>query len=120
MKAMGSEAMKRKYEEGPVGHLTVFPNGLPNMGKYLVQWFLWTLVVSLVAACLAGRVCGLSHAHAHAAAKLAGAITFIAHGFGTVTESIWMGRPWSTSAKHLVDAALYGIGATLVFYWLWP
>lgn len=120
MKEMGSDAMKKKYEEGPVGHLTVLSNGVHNMGKYLGQWFLWALIVSIVAAYLAGRIFGLDPVHAHRAAKLVGAVTFIAHGFGTVTESIWMGRPWSTSAKHLVDAALYGLGAGAVFLWLWP
>jgi len=53
-------------------------------------------------------------------AKLVGSVTFIAHGFGSVTESIWMGRSWSTTAKNLLDAALYGISSGLVFYYLWP
>ena len=120
MKDMGSEAMQQKYREGPVGHLTLLPNGTPNMGKYLGLWFVWSLVIAIVAAYLASRLIGWDHSHARAAAKLVGAVTFIAHGFGTVTESIWMGRPWSSSAKHLLDAALYGIGSALVFCWLWP
>ncbi|WP_415907847.1 hypothetical protein [Oleiharenicola sp. Vm1] len=120
MKDMGSEAMKQKYQEGPVAHLTIGPNGQPNMGKYLGQWFLWSLVVAAVAGYLAGRVFGLDHNHARAAAKLVGAVTFIAHGFGTVTESIWMMRPWSGSAKYLLDAALYAAGSAAVFFWLWP
>ena len=62
----------------------------------------------------------MNHAYAVAAAKLVGAVSFTAHGFGTVTESIWMGRPWSGSAKYLLDAALYGIGSAFVFLWLWP
>lgn len=120
MKEMGSEAMLKKYREGPVGHITLLPNGAPNMGKHLGLWFLWCLVTAAVAAYLAGRLFGLDHAHACGAAKLVGAVTFIAHGFGTVTESIWMGRPWSSSAKHLLDAALYAVGSGLVFCWLWP
>lgn len=120
MKDMNSEPMQRKYREGPVGHLTLIPSGVPNMGKYLGQWFLWSLVIATVAAYLTARVYGLNPAHVRGAAKLFGAITFIAHGFGTITESIWMGRPWSSSAKHILDAALYAIGSALVFYWLWP
>jgi hypothetical protein len=120
MKDMGSEAMKKKYQEGPVGHLTLMPNGTPAMGKYLGLWFLWSLAISVVAAYLASRVYGLDHTPVRGAAKLVGAVTFIAHGFGTVTESIWMGRPWSSSAKHVLDAALYAVGSGLVFCWLWP
>lgn len=120
MKDMGSEAMLQKYREGPVGHFTLGPTGVPNMGKYLGMWFVWSVIVAAVAGYLAARVFGLSHVPAHGAAKLVAAITFIAHGFGTVTESIWMMRPWSSSAKYLLDAALYGLGSGLVFLWLWP
>jgi hypothetical protein len=121
MKDMATPEMKRKYEEGPVAHLTVLPNGAPKMGKYLGQWFLWSLVVSIVAAYLAVRIYDFGHPNqARGAAKLVGAITFIAHGFGTVTESIWTGRPWGQTVKYLIDAALYGAGAGAVFYYMWP
>ena len=120
MKDMGNEAMLQKYREGPVGHFTLGPGGVPNLGKYLGQWFLWSLIIAAVTAFLAARVYGLNPAHARSAAKLVGALTFIAHGFGTVTESIWMMRSWSASAKHILDAALYAIGSGLVFFWLWP
>ena len=120
MKDMSGDVMKRKYQEGPVGHLTLLPNGVPNMGKYLGQWFVWALVIAVVAGYLAGTIYGLNHMRAHSAAKLVGAISFIAHGFGTITESIWTGRPWSQSVKYLVDAALYALGSGFVFFWLWP
>lgn len=120
MKAMGTEAMQRKYREGPIAHVIVGPNGVPNMGKYLGTWFVWCLIVAAIAGCLAGHAFGLDPVHARRAAKLVGAITFIAHGFGSVTESIWMMRRWSETARHLLDAALYAIGSGLVFLWLWP
>lgn len=120
MKQMGGEVMQTKYRDGPVGHIMLAPTGVPNMGKYLGLWFLWSLAVAVVAAFLAAQLFGLDPARARAAAKLVGAVTFIAHGFGTVQESIWMARPWSSSVKYLLDAALYGLGSGLVFFWLWP
>ena len=120
MKDMASEAMKKKYAEGPVGHITIMPNGQPNMGKYLGLWFLLCLLVSAVAGCLVSRLIPMDHRLALGAAKLAGAVSFIGYGFGTFQESIWMGRPCSSSAKYLLDAALYALGTALVFYWLWP
>lgn len=120
MKQMSSEVMQTKYREGPVGHIMLAPAGVPNMGKYLGLWFLWSLAVAVVAAFLAAQLFGLDPARARAAAKLVGAVTFVAYGFGTVQESIWMARPWSSSAKYLLDAALYGVGSGLVFFWLWP
>ncbi|MDB6127330.1 MAG: hypothetical protein JWM35_1226 [Verrucomicrobia bacterium] len=120
MKEMSGEVMTKKYTEGPVGHLTLLPNGMPKMGKYLGQWFVWSLVIAVVAAYIAARVYGLDHIHARSAAKMVGAISFIAHGFGTITESIWTGRPWSQSVKYLIDAAMYAVGSGFVFCWLWP
>ena len=120
MKDMGSDTMKQKYAEGPVGHITLLPPGAPAMGKYLGMWFVWSLVIAAVAAYLASKLIRFDHSHAQRAAKVVGAVTFIAHGFGTITESIWVGRPWGQSVKYLIDAALYAVGSALVFCWLWP
>lgn len=119
MKDMGSEAMKKKYQEGPILHLTVFPNGLPNMGKYLGQWFLLCLLVSATVAFLTAKAYAIDPAMARPAAKFASAISFVAYGFGTLPESIWLGRSWGTSLRYLADSALYAIGTGLVFLWLW-
>jgi hypothetical protein len=119
MKAMGDPEMVKKYQEGPIAHIIVYPKGVPNMGKYLGQWFAWTVVVATLAAYLAARACGVDPAAAGHAAKWGASITFIAHGLGTVQESIWSGRSWSSSAKYLLDAALYAAGTWAVFLWLW-
>jgi hypothetical protein len=120
MKEMGSDVMLKKYREGPVGHLTLAPAGPPGMGKALGLWFLFTLVIAVVAAAVVTQVFGLDPTRAGAAARLVGVVSFIAYGFGTITESIWMVRPWFSSAKYLLDAALYATGSALVFFWLWP
>jgi hypothetical protein len=44
VKDMCSPEMQEKYNQGPVGYLTVLPNGQPAMGKNLVLWFLYPLV----------------------------------------------------------------------------
>jgi hypothetical protein len=120
MKEMASPEMQAKYREGPVGHLTILPNVVPNMGKYLGQWFLLCLLVSTVVGFLVAKVYGLNGTPALGAAKFVGAVTFIAHGFGTLSSSIWEGRPWGQSMKYVLDAVLYAIGSAAVFYWLWP
>lgn len=119
MKEMGTEAMMLKYREGPVGHVTLAPSGTPNIGKSLGTWFLFSLIVAAVAAWIASQARGLD-AEAPAAALLVAQISFVAYGFGTITESIWMSRPWSSSVKYILDSALYAAGSGAVFYWLWP
>ena len=120
MKDLATESMQKKYLEGPVGFLRLNAPGPVNMGKSLGIWFLFTLFVTAVAGYLAMRVCGMDPTQGLRAGKWAGSIAFIAFGFGGVPESIWMGRPWISTAKYLLDAALYGLGTGAVFWWLWP
>lgn len=118
MKEMGSEAMQKKYAEGPNAVIVFGPNGQPNMGQLLGQWFVLCLVVSTVAAFLALKAYGLA-APAQGAAKMAGVAAFVAYGFGTVQESIWMYRSWASTAKYLLDSTLYALGTAAVFYFTW-
>ena len=39
MKEMGEPEFVEKLNLGPVGHMTILPNGPWNMGKSLGQWF---------------------------------------------------------------------------------
>ena len=55
MQDMRSPAFMEKLKQGPVVVLTVMPNEYTSMGKSLVQWFIYSLVVSLFAAYIAGR-----------------------------------------------------------------
>ena len=120
MKEMASEAMVRKYQEGPVAQMAVGPSGAPNIGKHLGQWFVVTVFVSAVAAFLATRFVAFDAGQAARAAKFVGVVSFLAYGIGTIQESIWAMRPWSSTVKYLIDSALYGVGTGLVFWWLWP
>src|SRR5438874_13173025 len=52
---MKSAPVIEKMKRGPVGLLTVLPSGPPAMGKNMVQWFLYCLVISIFAAYLSGR-----------------------------------------------------------------
>src|SRR5210317_1695928 len=36
-----SEGYKEKAENGPVAFLNVFPNGVPDMGRSLIHWFVY-------------------------------------------------------------------------------
>jgi hypothetical protein len=120
MKEMAGEAMMKKYRDGPVGFVALSAPGPMNLGRFLGQWIVLTLLVATAAGYLAGRIFGLDPGSAGGAAKLVGAVTFLAYGVGTVSDSIWMGRPWPVTARHLCDSALYAIGTWGMFLWLWP
>lgn len=116
---MKDPAIQKKYEEGPVALITVLRNGPPNLGKHLVQWFLFCLLVSFVTGYVARHTLspgtdGLN------VLRVTGTLAFIAYGFGYFQDSIWKGIPWSNSLRGLIDAAVYAVVTGLVFRFLWP
>ena len=119
MKAMQAVEMQKKYSEGPIGFLTVKENGPPAMGGALAKWFVLNLVVATIAAAVAVQVYGLQGS-AHYAGHLVGILSFLTYAGGSVQAGIWMGKPWISVAKDLLDAAIYAIVSNLVFWYLWP
>jgi len=116
---MKDPAIQKKYADGPVALITVLRNGPPAMGKYLVQWFLFCLLVSFVTGYVARHTLvpgedGLN------VLRITGTLAFIAYGFGYLQDAIWHGMPWPNSLRGLIDALVYGVVTGLVFQYLWP
>jgi len=119
MSALKDPAYLAKINAGPVAIMTVRPNGPPAMGKSLVLWFLYAVVVSGMAAYVAGRVLEPG-ADYLAAFRFAGTTAFAAYAMAHLQESIWTGRAWSTTVKNVFDGLVYALLTGGVFGWLWP
>jgi len=118
-KQMNSPEMVEKFNAGPVGFLTVMPSGLPNMPKILVKWFVYCVVVSVLAAYLTGRTTGPG-AEYLAVFRVAGATSFIAYSIAHISNSIWKGQTWMLTFKYVFDGLIYGLLTAGAFAWLWP
>jgi hypothetical protein len=119
MKDMGEPAFVDKMKRGPVAVMTVMQSGPPAMGKSLVQWFVYCVAVSGVAAYVAGRALGPGGEYL-AAFRFAGCTAFVAYAAAQWSESIWYKRAWSTTLKYTLDGLVYGLLTGGVFGWLWP
>jgi len=119
MKEMQSPEMKKKFEEGPVAMITIRAPGPVTMGKELGLWFLFCLLMATTGAYIAGRTLAPGADYLQVF-RVAGTVAFAGFGMGSIQQSIWMGRPWSSTARDLADALLYGclIGGALG--WRWP
>jgi len=109
----------KKFEEGPIGFLTVLPNGVPGMGKNLLLSFVYYLVIGIFAAYLAGRTLPAG-AEFTTVFRLTGTVAWLAYGMAIIPEAIWFGRPWKAVGKTLIDALIYGLLTAGLFGWLWP
>ena len=118
-KEMKSAPVIEKMKRGPVGLLTVLPSGPPAMGKNLVQWFLYCVVISIFAAYLSGRTLAPETAFLQVF-RVVGTIAFLGYGAAHAQESIWSGRSWVVTLKHLFDSVIYAALTGGTFGWLWP
>lgn len=119
MKDCGSPEFIEKCKRGPVGFMTVVPSGAPGMGKNLMQWFVYLILVSVLAAYIAGSTLAAGAAYL-AVFRVVGAASMMAYCLGGLPESIWKGTQWSITMKFVFDGVLYGLVTAGTFGWLWP
>jgi len=119
MKELNEPAIKEKYEKGPVAIVTILPQGLPNMGKHLSLWFALCVVVSFTVAYVARHTLQPG-ADGLLVMRITGSVAFAGYVLGEVTNSIWKGQPWSTTAKFLFDGAIYALLTGITFRLMWP
>lgn len=119
MKDMGSPEMLEKWKRGPVGLLTILPSGARRMGKSLLIWFIYCLVVGVFVAYVAmlGMERGAGYREVF---RFTGTVAILGYAMGAIPESIWKGQSWSTSAKFVFDGVVYGLVTAGTFGWLWP
>ncbi len=110
------EAVRQKFIDGPLAYITVIPNGLPKMGPKLMMTFAYYLVVGIIAAYFVSRTVGAGNYLE--VFRVAGTTAFVAYGIAYIQDSIWFGRPWSLTAKTLLDALIYALLTGGVFGWL--
>lgn len=119
MKEFGTPEMQAKFKRGPVGTLIVrSPAGI-NMGKALLQWFVFCVFVGFFVAYATSINLGPG-AEGMRVFRVAGTVAMLCYSFSSVPDSIWKGVSWSTTAKFVVDGVLYGLATGAAFAWLWP
>jgi hypothetical protein len=119
---MRSPEFKAKMQRGPAVLLTVMPPWKGSMVSNLSQWFVYCLVVSLLAAYITsaavlpplgpptfGQIC-----------RFAGTTAFVGYSLALWQMSIWYRRAWSMTLKGTLDGVIYALITCAVFTWLWP
>ena len=119
MQEMRTPEFKEKMRQGPVAVMTVMPNGMIDMKRSLVQWFVFLLVVGVFVAYIAGRSLPIGTPYLRVF-KIAGAAAFCSYVLALAEISIWYRRSWNLTAKAVLDGLIYASLTAGVFGWLWP
>ncbi len=118
-KEMKSPEAIEKFKRGPVGLLVIMPTGVMNMGKFLGEWFLYCMVVSIFAAYVTGRTRAPGAEYLEVF-SIAGVTAFIGYSLAQAQNSIWRGVTWGVTLKHMLDGLIFGLLTAGTFGWLWP
>ena len=116
---MRSPEFAEKIKSGPVMIFTVMPNGQMSMGKSLVLWFIYLIVVGIFAAYIAGRALAPG-THYLEVFRFAGATAFIAYAVGIWQMWIWYHRNLGSTIRSTIDSLIYALLTAGTFGWLWP
>ena len=117
-KEMKEPAYQEKLDKGPVAFMTVM-DGDFGMGKSLVLWFLYCIVIGVFAAYVAGRALEPGAAYMEVF-RFAGAAAFGGYALALLQNSIWYKRAWSSTLKSMADGLVYALLTAGTFAWLWP
>jgi hypothetical protein len=119
MKEMCTPEMVEKLKRGPVGWLTVLPPGGFSIGRSLVWWFVYCLIVGVLVAYIGWHALGAGATYP-AAFRITGAAAVLGYAVGHFHDSIWKGARWGTTTQFIVDGVIYGLLTAGTFGWLWP
>jgi hypothetical protein len=118
MAQMSSPEFKAKVERGPRLMLTVL--GKDNgMGRNLVLWFVYGIVVALFAAYVASLTLGAGASYM-TVFRVTGTVTFAAYALALWHGWIWYSSGLGRTVRSTIDGLVYGLLTGGVFGWLWP
>ena len=118
MAGMKDPEWLKRMERGPVGFLTVLPNGMRPMGPMLLQSFLHNLLVAVFVAYVAQHTIAAG-ADYLTVFRVTGTITFMAYALGQIPDSVWFGRPWKSYGLIAMDGIVYALVTAGIFGWRW-
>jgi len=118
-KERNSQEFKDKCKRGPAAVMTIYAHAYMTMGSSLALWFLYSLIVGVFAAYIAGHSLAAG-THYLTVFRIVGSSAFAGYGLALLQNSIWFKKSWSATFKSMFDGLIYALLTAGVFGWLWP
>jgi hypothetical protein len=116
---MRSAAFIEKMKQGPVVMLNVSQAGVPSMGRPLLLWFVYVLIV----AALAGHIAYAPYHDnfdEHGIFHTVALASFLGYCVALWQGVIWYRRSAIVALKSTIDGALYALATGWIFCYFWP
>ena len=114
-----TDEQKEAVQKGPGGLLLLRNPMQFSMGGALGGYFLFNVIVIAIIAYVGSFSLGIGAKYSQVFRVIASA-GVLGYSFHTVSDSIWYGRPWSSTIKFIIDGIIYGLLIAGTFGWLWP
>jgi hypothetical protein len=119
MTEMSSPEFKAKLVKGPRVMLTVMSGASASMGRSLVLWFLYSVLVSLFAAYVASLALSADASYLRVF-RITSTVAFAGYVLALWQGVIWYSRSIGATLKSTFDGLVYALLTGGVFGWLWP
>jgi hypothetical protein len=119
MKQMNTPEFQEKLAKYPGVMMTIWPAGRPSMGKSLTLWFLYSVVIGVFAAYVAGRALEPGAPYL-SVFRFVGVTAFACYAMAGWQDTIWYKRSIGRSLKNTFDGLIYALVTAGTFGWLWP
>lgn len=116
---MKSAAFRERVKKGPRAVMTIMPGGDMSMTPQLIQWFVYSVVIGIFAAYVAGRALPEGAGYL-SVFRFVGVTAFCCYVVADWPASIWYKRSWGTTVRNTFDGLVYALFTAGVFGWLWP
>lgn len=118
MAEISSPEFKAKVEKGPRVMITVMgPSS--SMLRGLILWFVYSIVVAIFAAYVAGITLGRGAAYMDVF-RVTSTVTFAAYALALWQGWIWYSRGLGYTLRSTFDGLVYALLTGGAFGWLWP
>lgn len=119
MDDMKTAAFAEKRNRGPVVIMTVLPSGPVTMGGQLGAWFIYLVVIDLMAGWIAATTLEPG-ANPRAVFHYVSLAAFLGFTGALWQMTIWYKRSLGTTIRSTIDGVVYAVISGAIFMWMWP
>lgn len=119
MADLNTPEFKAKVEKGPRIMLTVMGPSSGSMLKSLFLWFIYSLVIGIFAAYVAGMTLAPGADYMDVF-RITSTVAFAGYALALWQSWIWYARGLASTLKTTFDGLVYALLTGGVFGWLWP